>query len=567
MNNEDFTDFGFSLIESGDLDTDLDPDYDPFPLDHIPTDSILESYLRENPPMAKGKNKGRHGKKKRAPQKAKAKVVVSTVAKATKGSAAAGKAATRGAFDGYYDDMEDWDDWNGGGLGLSTFGTGGKTTKTTGGAATAGFMGKCRHYNTVDSGGLNIKGLTFYPSSMNNNRKGDDLIPDWGLYLDWGWKHPDWRAENIDWRDYGLPSNYVVAFEAMLEVIERAQRGEKVEIGCIGGHGRTGTALACIAVMLGMTAKEAIKHVRTQYCDHTLETDEQEWFVSWVEAQMLGIEAPEKPERKVVATTYKPKPPAVCNQYEHFYMWLRDAKACTKRQKACVYFHTAMSGFDKQVPAYLLGDNDLEWHRKAAKAYQKHPKDPNKPKTYGAGSGGKVIPPAKPKPMQATSSPKSELPPLPKKRPQIVVGDYLVPKPGMKEAPHREATAKGCICDVCRYLDAGFEAFLEPYDLQLGAARQQKLDNLETQAEANIRIRKIQEATIAKSTPPPLPETGLNQIWINTSDKGLVAVNVDSNFDKPPGAKGVVSGERRGKFVWTNEAKVWVYMPKEEAAS
>src|SRR5690606_36864990 len=45
----------------------------------------------------------------------------------------------------------------------------------------------------------------------------------------------------------------------------------------------------------------------------------------------------------------------------------------------------------------------------------------------------------------------------------VKVLDYIVPKPKLKES-HSATRKKGCVCDVCRYLDAGFEAFLEPSD-------------------------------------------------------------------------------------------------------
>jgi hypothetical protein len=37
-----------------------------------------------------------------------------------------------------------------------------------------------------------------------------------------------------------------VALELLLD---RARAGQRVEIGCYGGHGRTGTALACLAIL------------------------------------------------------------------------------------------------------------------------------------------------------------------------------------------------------------------------------------------------------------------------------------------------------------------------------
>jgi len=35
--------------------------------------------------------------------------------------------------------------------------------------------------------------------------------------------------------------------EALKTALERARPGQDIEVGCLGGHGRTGTALACLA--------------------------------------------------------------------------------------------------------------------------------------------------------------------------------------------------------------------------------------------------------------------------------------------------------------------------------
>ncbi len=56
------------------------------------------------------------------------------------------------------------------------------------------------------------------------------------------------------------------------------ETGQRVEIGCYGGHGRTGTALACLAVLCGQAPDEAVSWVRGTYCERAVETDEQEAF-------------------------------------------------------------------------------------------------------------------------------------------------------------------------------------------------------------------------------------------------------------------------------------------------
>lgn len=46
-----------------------------------------------------------------------------------------------------------------------------------------------------------------------------------------------------------------------------------------GGRGRTGTALACLAVLDGVPHREAVAYVREHYCVHAVETPWQRRFV------------------------------------------------------------------------------------------------------------------------------------------------------------------------------------------------------------------------------------------------------------------------------------------------
>jgi protein-tyrosine phosphatase len=50
-------------------------------------------------------------------------------------------------------------------------------------------------------------------------------------------------------------------------------------VGCLGGHERTGTALACLAVLTGHPALHAVAWVRSSYCTRAVETPEQEAFI------------------------------------------------------------------------------------------------------------------------------------------------------------------------------------------------------------------------------------------------------------------------------------------------
>jgi hypothetical protein len=52
-----------------------------------------------------------------------------------------------------------------------------------------------------------------------------------------------------------------------------------VDVGCLGSHGRTGTMLACICVMMGMRPGEAVRYVRANHCKEAIENAKQVDFV------------------------------------------------------------------------------------------------------------------------------------------------------------------------------------------------------------------------------------------------------------------------------------------------
>lgn len=112
-----------------------------------------------------------------------------------------------------------------------------------------------------------------YDEEYERNR-----VPDFGLYLDSRWS-PPWPHDHVDWADFGLPGDRVRFREQLLELLARARKGQRVEVGCLGGHGRTGTALAVAAVLSGHDASAATAWVRKTYCAHAVETPEQEGFV------------------------------------------------------------------------------------------------------------------------------------------------------------------------------------------------------------------------------------------------------------------------------------------------
>ena len=76
--------------------------------------------------------------------------------------------------------------------------------------------------------------------------------PEFGLYL-LGREPPavPWPHHWLRWPDLRLPSEPLAARQVLLDVWRRSE-WERVEIACRGGRGRTGTAIACLAVLDGL---------------------------------------------------------------------------------------------------------------------------------------------------------------------------------------------------------------------------------------------------------------------------------------------------------------------------
>ncbi|PWI18521.1 protein phosphatase [Streptomyces sp. Act143] len=103
--------------------------------------------------------------------------------------------------------------------------------------------------------------------------------PSYGLYL-LGHQPPTvaWEFRWLRWPDFRLPADRADARDALAEVWERAA-GERVEVACGGGRGRTGTALACLAVLDGVPPGEAVAYVRAHYHRGAVETPWQRRYV------------------------------------------------------------------------------------------------------------------------------------------------------------------------------------------------------------------------------------------------------------------------------------------------
>jgi protein-tyrosine phosphatase len=86
-----------------------------------------------------------------------------------------------------------------------------------------------------------------------------------------------WEARWVRWPDLRLPTDPATARAGLVEAWRRAGT-ERVEVACAGGRGRTGTALACLAILDGTPPDRAVDYVRERYHPRAVETRAQARF-------------------------------------------------------------------------------------------------------------------------------------------------------------------------------------------------------------------------------------------------------------------------------------------------
>lgn len=135
-----------------------------------------------------------------------------------------------------------------------------------------GREGRRRHRDPIEL----PDGTVVSASSYRKEPVVEGYDPTFGVYLDHRWETP-WTRVIVDWPDFGVPTDTTELTAALREALDRARSRELVEVGCLGGHGRTGTAIACLAVLAGLNS-DPVDWVRAAYCDRAVETAEQEEF-------------------------------------------------------------------------------------------------------------------------------------------------------------------------------------------------------------------------------------------------------------------------------------------------
>ncbi len=104
-------------------------------------------------------------------------------------------------------------------------------------------------------------------------------VPTFGLYLTGRDPGPfAWEHRWVQWPDFRTPTSSSDAVSALRGAYDRCET-ERVEIFCGGGVGRTGTALAVIAILAGVPRTDAVAWVRREYDKHAVETP---WQRRWV---------------------------------------------------------------------------------------------------------------------------------------------------------------------------------------------------------------------------------------------------------------------------------------------
>jgi protein-tyrosine phosphatase len=104
-------------------------------------------------------------------------------------------------------------------------------------------------------------------------------LPEFGVYLLGAEPPPvEWESRWLRWPDFGLPADRDLAVSTLAETWRRAA-DQRVEVACAGGLGRTGTALACLAVLDGIPGEEAVAFIRDHYNRRAVETVWQRRYV------------------------------------------------------------------------------------------------------------------------------------------------------------------------------------------------------------------------------------------------------------------------------------------------
>jgi hypothetical protein len=128
------------------------------------------------------------------------------------------------------------------------------------------------------------RGLVVLPSGRRVRGRGlrspaDGQLPTFAVELTGRpGPEPSWERVWVRWPDFWVPSDPEEALAALARA-HRLADGERVEITCGGGIGRTGTGLAALCVLEGMDPDTAVTWVRSHYHPRAVEVRWQRRFL------------------------------------------------------------------------------------------------------------------------------------------------------------------------------------------------------------------------------------------------------------------------------------------------
>lgn len=88
---------------------------------------------------------------------------------------------------------------------------------------------------------------------------------------------------DIKWQDMGVPPLDFPFWKDLWSILPNG----RTVVCCFGGHGRTGTALACLlmAADKSITAEKATAVIHTKHCENAIESSSQEKYLKKIQAQ------------------------------------------------------------------------------------------------------------------------------------------------------------------------------------------------------------------------------------------------------------------------------------------
>lgn len=105
---------------------------------------------------------------------------------------------------------------------------------------------------------------------------------------------------SLDWPDGGVPDLTKPDWYRLIDDLRKIEG--KVLVHCMGGHGRTGTALVILLALSKAITKDPVKWLRTCYCDKVVESEAQFKYI-----KNMGIHTNCEP-RPITHTVYQWSP-------------------------------------------------------------------------------------------------------------------------------------------------------------------------------------------------------------------------------------------------------------------